>query len=399
MAEVDQRRISNQPSEFADARTAARLLDVKLKTLYAYVSRGLVRSVDAPKGRARHYAIEDLRRLKSRSDARRGHTAVAASALDWGPPVLDSAITRIDPRGPHYRGQCAIDLARANTPFERVMQLLWQAEVAQPTSSAVARAQRRALTQLSEALPEQPVDPFTQLEVFVSLCSVHDAEKFSRSSELELQRGSSLLSNMARALAKPFTTTARAAADEPIARLLCQAFGIGTGARQVALIDQMLVLCADHELNVSTFAVRVTASGGANLYACVSAGLCALSGWKHGAVCDRVEAFAALCGRSRDLKGVLRERARLGDWVPGFGQPLYPAGDPRGTFLLAAARRLSAGPNARGRRRFSRSKRPCAGWVTRTPPWTWACAQRAQRSACRSERQARSSRWVAAPAS
>jgi citrate synthase len=89
--------------------------------------------------------------------------------------------------------------------------------------------------------------------------------------------------------------------------------------------------------------VRVTASGGANVYACVRAGLCALSGWKHGAVCDRVEAFAALCSRSRDLKGVLRERARLGDWVPGFGQPLYPAGDPRGTFLLAAARRLSAG--------------------------------------------------------
>jgi len=104
------------------------------------------------------------------------------------------------------------------------------------------------------------------------------------------------------------------------------------------------VLCADHELNVSTFAVRVTASGGADLYGCLTAGLCALSGAHHGGQCDRVELFAESCRGGNPSKAAERQvRARLaaGESMPGFGQPLYPDGDPRGRWLLARARELS----------------------------------------------------------
>ena len=113
MPDTEQPSRGEPPAGYVRASEATRLLDVKPETLYAYVSRGILRSVAGPRGRARLYALEDLRRLKSRRDARRGHTAVAATALDWGAPVLDSAITRIDERGPHYRGRCAVDLARA----------------------------------------------------------------------------------------------------------------------------------------------------------------------------------------------------------------------------------------------------------------------------------------------
>ena len=101
------------------------MLDVKLQTLYAYASRGLLRSLPQARGRGRLYALSDLRRLKARRDARRGHSAVAGTALDFGAPVLDSAITRIDHDGPHYRNVSALGLARAGASFETAISYLW----------------------------------------------------------------------------------------------------------------------------------------------------------------------------------------------------------------------------------------------------------------------------------
>ena len=105
---VDQRRFDNQPrDEWLDAREAAGRLGVQTRTLYAYVSRGLLRSVAGERGKQRLYARDDVDRLRARHDARAGHGAVAAGALRWGEPVLDSAITAITPRGPVYRGHVA----------------------------------------------------------------------------------------------------------------------------------------------------------------------------------------------------------------------------------------------------------------------------------------------------
>src|SRR5580765_5768299 len=120
---VDQRRIDDQ--RYVDARTAAKHLGIQLRTLYAYVSRGAVRSLPGEHGRPRLYALADVERLRVRRDARKGHGAVAAGALRWGEPVLDSAVTAITPRGPAYRGHVAIDLAAAGTQFESVAELLW----------------------------------------------------------------------------------------------------------------------------------------------------------------------------------------------------------------------------------------------------------------------------------
>ena len=80
---VDQRRFENQPSDFLDAKAAAKLLGVEVRTLYAYASRGLVRSMRRGRGLKRVYAKADLERLKARSSARAGHGAVAAGALRW----------------------------------------------------------------------------------------------------------------------------------------------------------------------------------------------------------------------------------------------------------------------------------------------------------------------------
>ena len=125
MRDVDQRGFDNQSSDYLSARAAADLLGIKLATLYAYASRGLVASVAGEAGRARRYLRADLERLRARHDARAGHGAVAAGALRWGEPVLESALTAITDAGALYRGQSAVALAAADTAFERVSELLW----------------------------------------------------------------------------------------------------------------------------------------------------------------------------------------------------------------------------------------------------------------------------------
>jgi citrate synthase len=102
-------------------------------------------------------------------------------------------------------------------------------------------------------------------------------------------------------------------------------------------INAALVLCADHELNVSAFTARCVASAGATPYDAVIAGLAALRGTRHGGHTARVEALLDEVASPPRARRVLGERLKRGEATPGFGHRLYPAGDPRGRRLMALA--------------------------------------------------------------
>jgi citrate synthase len=95
-----------------------------------------------------------------------------------------------------------------------------------------------------------------------------------------------------------------------------------------------LILCADHELNVSSFTARCVASAGATPYAVVGAGLAALTGLRHGGNTGRVEALFAEARTPGGVTATLARWVRRGEVLPGFGHRLYPEGDPRGAALL-----------------------------------------------------------------
>jgi citrate synthase len=118
----------------------------------------------------------------------------------------------------------------------------------------------------------------------------------------------------------------------PIHRHLARAWNLDEDGTD--LIRRALVLCADHELNASTFAVRVVASTGAAVPHCVLAGLAALSGPLHGGMTSRVRAMLAESRIMADPRTTVAERLARGDDLPGFGHRLYPDGDPRATALL-----------------------------------------------------------------
>jgi citrate synthase len=105
-------------------------------------------------------------------------------------------------------------------------------------------------------------------------------------------------------------------------------------ARATALLGAALILCADHELPVSTFAARCVASSEATPYAVVAAGLAALGGIRHGGQTELVETFLREVEAAGGARAAISGRLRRGERIPGFGHSLYPGGDPRGAELL-----------------------------------------------------------------
>ena len=181
-----------------------------------------------------------------------------------------------------------------------------------------------------EPSPETGVEPRATMEAFgISLHTavVKDAAAYDLRPAAVARTGARIL--------RLLTATATGSTTEPVARALQRRWVPGDEGA-VALLDRAMVLCADHELNVSSFTARCVASAGATPYAVVVAGLAALGGLEHGGNTGRVEAFLAEVERSGDARDVIAARLRRGEAVPGFGHNLYPDGDPRAKALLAA---------------------------------------------------------------
>jgi len=329
--------------ELLDARAAAELLGVQPRTLYAYVSRGLLRSVPG-EGRARRYPRVDVERLLRRKAARRdAGAAAAAGALRWGEPVFDSAVTEVTPAGPRYRGRPAVELAGADAPFEAVAELLWTGDLPDPAPRWSADGFGVDARRLAALLPARPT-PLAALAALVPLLAAGDPGRFDRRPDAVLERARRLVRRLAAGLALGAGEPARverALAAPTVAHAVAAALGVARRRANVRALDRALTLWADHELNASSFAARVAASAEADPYSCVAAGLATLAGPLHGAHVEQVEALAAEARRPADAAAVVHARRRRGEAIPGFGHPLYPGGDPRAAPLLAAARELA----------------------------------------------------------
>src|SRR5262245_5096028 len=112
------------------AREAVRRLGVKPATLYAYVSRGLVRSMASPGGKEHRYYAADVERLK-RNKRKGRRTGAPPSAFDLYAPVLDSGLCLIEGARLYYRGRDAAVLAEHAT-LEDVADLIWGSDPSGP---------------------------------------------------------------------------------------------------------------------------------------------------------------------------------------------------------------------------------------------------------------------------
>jgi|SRR5215207_8197846 len=315
---------------YLSAGRAAEELGVSVATLYAYVSRGMVRS-EAVEGkkRNRRYRAEDVRRLKERKRRRRDPDGVVEGILHWGTPVLESGITLIDGGGLYYRGRDVVALAEEKS-IEEVAAWIWtgdeaMAKVLFPPEPSGSSWRIRTVVEGASGL--MPVEVF---QVLLPVAASEDPAAYDLRPDAVARTGARILRLMT-------DVTAGEAAHRVAETLQCGWNPDDPGS--VDLLNSALVFCVDHELPVSTFAARCVASSEATPYAVVLTGLAALGGVKHGGEIELVEAFLREVEAAGDARAVISGRLRRGERIPGFGHSLYPEGDPRGAGLL----RLTAG--------------------------------------------------------
>jgi citrate synthase len=294
---------------------AARRLGVKVPTLYAYVSRGLLESHPDPVRRGSLFDLDEIEAFAARS---RGGRQTATRLA-----TVTTAVTQLDQRrGPIYRGQAATDLAR-RASFEEVAELLWQSE-----GSGDWRAPDLGPCALTATLD--------RMRWALVLCGATDPLRSDLRPAAVARAARRATAALTDAVGPP---SAREDPDASIAARLAARLAPSTPVVPATAVNAALILIADHELATSTMAVRIAASVRADPYDALLAGLATLAGPLHGGASQQAYELLAVAerdGAARALNDVLRERGRL----PGFGHAVYKNGDARFDALLTLAEPL-----------------------------------------------------------
>ncbi len=305
--------------EFMSAREAAVYLGVKVGTLYSYVSRGLLRSVRLdPSKRAKGYRLADLRALKQRSVFRTDTEHAGEQVIDFGSPILTTGISMITEDGHFYRGVASADLARDHS-FEQVAQFLWTGELRDVDGAWEERVSTHLFDSTDASL--------TTIERMQCVLPVLDDRDLASHT---LRSGSVAPSAIRLMLGLHYLCTGRQR-QANIATSL-QRVWRADDESVAPILDDVLVLVADHELNIATFTARCAASAGAGLHQAVLAGLAALQGHRHlGGQVLLARRFFLDVVESANVRSTVKQYLRQGQ-LPGFHNPylrLYPNADPR----------------------------------------------------------------------
>jgi len=311
---------------YLSAREASAELSISPATLYAYVSRGLIRSEPSSDSRSHRYRAEDVRSLKERrapSPEPRG-----LRSFDADLPVMDSAIATITEDGPIYRGVNCIDLAEKDT-LEHAATLLWDVTGVDPFSEDNCPHVSGEMRAIADAA--RGAAAIDRTIAVLALAASGDPRAFTRAADGRAMVGGRILRLV---IATMLNGTP---SPEPLHFQIAKAWA-PDNKRAADLIRRALVLLAEHELNASAFTVRCAASTGLNLYDAVIAGLVALKGPKHGGAGVLAAQFVKTLV-DRDVAPIIRERVALGERFAGFGHGVYKHGDPRAQALLEALAR------------------------------------------------------------
>jgi citrate synthase len=322
---------------------AARRLGVKPETLYAYVSRGLLRRERSGGGRRSRYDAAEVERL-----ARRGRAAQYTPAE----LAIETAITAIDGGRLLYRGLEATALA-AERRFEEVAHWLWTGHFAPPAPWQAEAAALAVGTAAQAALPDGTL-PLERLRVIAAALATTDELRFELDPPAVVAAAQSLIAGLVACLpdaapSAPHASVAPSAdPSEPSSSWIAARLWpkLAPGPAEPALLrvlDAALVLLADHELAASTVAARIAASVRADPYAVVSTGLASASGALHAGASLHIETLLAEVRRPDRAAAALGEWLRRGERIRGFGHVLYQVEDPRGRFLLDRLRAVAAG--------------------------------------------------------
>lgn len=329
---------------------AARRLGVKVSTLYAYVSRGLLVSHPATTGRRRLFDVDEVERLARRS--RQG------KAVETRMVTITTGLTQLTDEGPIFRGRRATDLA-TRWRYEQVAEWLWATDGDEPPGSI-----RRGGAPTGGGAPDtgdwsplvlgSPPDlgSSDRIRWAVVMAAALDPLRADLRPEAVTRTARRLTASMVDVLAVAAPGAAPAPPPDPgvpadgvdlggsLAERLAAALSSGPSPDLIRAVNAAMVLMADHELATSTLAVRIAASTRADVYDAVLAGLGTIAGPLHGGASQL--AYSLLVDAGRDgVERALDDTLRWQRVLPGFGHTVYKHGDARFSVLLRLFEQLA----------------------------------------------------------
>jgi len=253
-----------------------------------------------------------------------------------------------------YRGIDIHELAD-NSTFEETCYLLWFGKL--PTRDELRHLKDRLAEERKldasiyhrlQLVPKHAL-PMDVLRTMVSTLSFFDPEEKSNDREANLHKSIRLTSQVAMIVAaydrirkgKPVVEPDRSLSHA--ANFLLMLNGEYPSKTAERALDIALILHADHELNASTFAARVTAATLSDMHSAITSAVGCLKGPLHGGANEAVFQILLAIDRSgadpvEYVKGMLAQKKK----IPGFGHRVYHTEDPRATHLRQMSKDLGA---------------------------------------------------------
>ena len=249
-----------------------------------------------------------------------------------------------------YRGYDINDLAEHST-FEEVVHLLLYGDLPNASQLDEFESELRSW----RALPEEIIGvirlvknshPMDVLRTAISALAAFDSEVDDMSAEATLRKGVRLTAQAPQIVTAHHRIRQGLQPVPPSADLSLAAnflyclFAEKPHPEDAALLDKDFVLHAEHGVNASSFAARVTASTIADLHCAITAGISVLKGPSHGGAAEGVMAMAMEIGSPENAAGYVRDLLAGGGRVMGFGHRVYRTIDPRAKHIKKGTKQL-----------------------------------------------------------
>jgi 2-methylcitrate synthase len=253
----------------------------------------------------------------------------------------------------HYRGYDILDVAEA-CEFEEIAHLLVHGTLPNKSDLAAYKSKLRALRGLPavtrtvlEAIPAA-AHPMDVMRTYVSALGCVQPEAHDHNQPGAADIADRLMASLGSALLYWYHYSNNGKRievetdDDSIGgHFLHLLHGKTPSASWVRAMNTSLVLYAEHEFNASTFACRVIAGTGSDMYSAIAGGIGALRGPKHGGANEMAFETQKRYNSPDEAEADIRRRVEAKEVVIGFGHPVYTLSDPRNVVIKRVAKQLS----------------------------------------------------------
>jgi citrate synthase len=237
--------------------------------------------------------------------------------------------------------------------FEEVIYLLWNGKLPLPKDLQTLKtsliAERELPAEVTAFLKSAPrgASAMDVLRTAISMLSLHDSSAGDMSTEANTRKAGRLMARVATIVTSfdRLRNGKEVIPGDPALGYAANFLYTLTGKKpddvMERVFDVALILHADHELNASTFAARVTAATLSDIYSAVTSAIGALKGPLHGGANEAVIQMLLKTNSSDDAVGKVKNDLENKIKIPGFGHRVYHTVDPRAIHLKKMSEELA----------------------------------------------------------